>query len=427
MDSPDNIVHGREGSTIDQEFLNTNDGHSHEYMGAAPSGHHHVGSMNGQQDHPDSQNSGRNSAHIAPNQYIQQQSQQQQVQYAQDIIRRSFVQQQPYPQDPLRHSFIQQRPQSQAYPQDPLQQSVIQQPQQSLHGNGDSRASGYQRTSQMQVPRSPSLDYSEPPGSPLPPYVPRPPQPVKLPHYYQEIHHETQAPGQMEFMDPMDERRGYGGGSGGGDALWTPGNSRSHLQNEEEDIFQSAGQFNPEASRGRRKKKRDDDDDNRGECWTTLKDIAELSERWGKDFDPSFNQDLKDIYGYYVQRHGATVVVMESIEPEDEILACGILLPLPAEDVYDSWRAEPESTKASHEGLRLSRMIRLSVSKDQRGKGYGKKIVQYLIDAAREQRFDRILVETEKHWASAVGVYDAAGFIAVADDGERFHYEYNLQ
>ncbi|KAG9320141.1 hypothetical protein KVV02_000718 [Mortierella alpina] len=421
-------------------------GRTSEQASRSPSSGPEVG-VEGQQENSGTRSSGRNSA--AQNRYSQQQ---QQVQYAQEIIRHSMILQpptqlQPYPQDPLRSSIIQQQPQSQPYPQDPLRQPV--QPQHPLQQTSqrDSRMSAYQPTPQMQSTRPPSIDFSEPPGSPLPPYVARPPQAMKPPHYYQEIHHETQAAGQMEYMDATDERRGYGSG----DALWMPGNSRSSRQ-AEEDIYQSAGQFNPEASS--RSRNKSSDSSRKAECWSTFRDIAEfcpclcmavrirnfeerdqervrqlvlggLAERWGSEFNPLFNQDVSDIHGYYFQRNGSTVAVLEDVESE-MVIGCGILLPLPAEDVYNTWCAEPESTKASHEGLKLARMMRLSLANEHRGNGYAKKIIHYLVAKAREQGFDRILVETERHWTSAVGVYTAAGFTVVAEDADRVHYEYLL-
>ncbi|KAF9958305.1 hypothetical protein BGZ72_000617 [Mortierella alpina] len=248
---------------------------------------------------------------------------------------------------------------------------------------------------------------------------------MKPPHYYQEIHHETQAAGQMEYMDATDERRGYGGG----DALWMPGNSRSNRQTEE-DIYQSAGQFNPEASQRCRNKSNDDNIrirsfEERDQETVRQLVLGGLAERWGSEFNPLFNQDVKDIHGYYIQRNKATVAVLEEVERE-MVIGCGILLPLPAEDIYDTWSAEPESTKVSHEGLKLARMMRLSLSNEHRGKGYAKMIIQYLVDEAREQKFDRVLVETERLWTSAVGVYKAAGFSIVAEDADKVHYEYLL-
>ncbi|KAF9147753.1 hypothetical protein BG015_010565 [Linnemannia schmuckeri] len=172
-----------------------------------------------------------------------------------------------------------------------------------------------------------------------------------------------------------------------------------------------------------------------------------LAERWGQEFDPSYNKDLDDIYGYYVDRHHATVAVIEehqqlqyqqqeSVAINDEqqthspmIIGCGVLLPLPAEDVYGTWCAEPESIrkKANSAGLtKLCRMMRLSVSADRRGQGLAKKMIRHLIEKARERQFDLILVETEVLWTSAVQIYKSEGFSVAEADEENIHYTYRL-
>lgn len=154
-----------------------------------------------------------------------------------------------------------------------------------------------------------------------------------------------------------------------------------------------------------------------------------LAERWGSVFDPSYNRDLDDISNYYVERHRATIAVLEdSDQPYGgrSILGCGILLPLPAEDVYDTWCPEPESRADVLSGLRICRMMRLSVSKDCRGKGYAKRIIHHLVEVAREQGFDRILVETETLWTSAVQIYKSMGFEVVESGEENIHFEYVL-
>ncbi|KAI1321829.1 hypothetical protein EDD11_000105 [Mortierella claussenii] len=155
-----------------------------------------------------------------------------------------------------------------------------------------------------------------------------------------------------------------------------------------------------------------------------------LAERWGSEFDASYNQDVNDIDGYYVQHHHATVAVLEN-KQDSCIYGCGILLPLPAEDRYGTWCAEPpsSSTALSEDGskkLKLCRMMRLSVSKELRGKGYAKKIINHLRDAAQKQHFDRILVETETAWTSAVQVYKSAGFRVVEAGEENVHFEYDV-
>ncbi|KAG0324290.1 hypothetical protein BGZ99_001984 [Dissophora globulifera] len=307
-------------------------------------------------------------------------------------------------------------------------------PSQSSYGYEGSRVStigarstaGYQPTSPMQGPRSPSLDYSQAPLSPLPPYVARPPPVMQQPPtYYQEVRNETQAANQIHYME-MDDRIGHQG-------------SNSRSRNNEEDIYQSAGQFNPEGNRGMWSSKR-----NMGEDGEEIKEDQEvvrelvlqgLAERWGQEFDPSYNQDLQDIHAYYVERHRATVVVLlehtdaASDDPSTSntlIAGCGILLPLPAEDVYGSWCEEPPSRAEVLNGLRLCRMLRLSVTKSCRGKGYSRKIISHLAGAAREQGYDRILVETETLWTSAVHVYKSAGFEVVEEGEVVVHLEYRL-
>ncbi|KAG0296630.1 hypothetical protein BGZ98_000874 [Dissophora globulifera] len=334
-------------------------------------------------------------------------------------------------------------------------------PSQSSYGYEGSRVStigtrstaGYQPTSPMQGPRSPSLDYSQAPLSPLPPYVARPPPVMQQPPtYYQEVRNETQAANQIHYME-MDDRIGHQG-------------SNSRSRNNEEDIYQSAGQFNPEGNRGMWSSKRtmgeDGEEIKSRECFLVLKDLIEgvstmnlsirpfkredqevvrelvlqgLAERWGQEFDPSYNQDLQDIHAYYVERHRATVVVLlehtdaVSDDPGTSntvIAGCGILLPLPAEDVYGSWCDEPPSRAEVLNGLRLCRMLRLSVTRSCRGKGYSRKIISHLAGAAREQGYDRILVETETLWTSAVHVYKSAGFEVVEEGEVVVHLEYKL-
>ncbi|KAF9580106.1 hypothetical protein BGW38_003377 [Lunasporangiospora selenospora] len=350
----------------------------------------------------------------------------------------------------------------------------------------DPRTSGYQETPQMQHgsipgPRPASIDESLPPSSPLPQYMPPPPMAMQPPRYtvrempnpyYHEIHFETQAAATVRYRDSMDDRMTPGG------PFWLPGQRQSHRHaTAEDDILFQAGAFNPEAAdRGRKKKKGrsgsfgEEDSDyfsyedgggarsrsswRRGECWMVLKDLAEccpfkelilagLAERWGDEFDPSYNQDVVDIHGYYVQRHRATVVVLEAntshhhqdnstptgtgteTETETSIVGCAILLPLPAEDVYDTWCAEPPR-RWTDRPQRECRMMRLSIDRGYRGQGYAKAIIQHLMESARAQGFEVILVETENAWTSAVEIYKRQGFRVVASTELNTHYEYGL-
>ncbi|KAF9203796.1 hypothetical protein BGZ49_006040 [Haplosporangium sp. Z 27] len=299
------------------------------------------------------------------------------------------------------------------------------------HRNHDSRAStsvtGYLSTSPMQDPRSPSFDYSQPPMSPLPPYIARPPPAMQPPRYYQEIHQEIQGSNQMRPMAIDDRTDGYGY-----ESERTPG--RGNVNNEDM-LFRSAGQINQESDSYimnvliRNFEKADQE---------RVRNLVleGLAERWGDEFDPTYNQDVNDIHSYYVKRHHATVIVLELQgdstlnENNSSIIGCGILLPLPAEDVYGTWCAEPLSsiraTTDSAKEPRLCRMMRLSVSSQHRGKGYAKTIIKYLVNVAKEQQFDRILVETETVWASAVQIYKSVGFQVAEAGEENVHYEYRL-
>ncbi|KAK3841287.1 MAG: acyl-CoA N-acyltransferase [Linnemannia gamsii] len=166
-----------------------------------------------------------------------------------------------------------------------------------------------------------------------------------------------------------------------------------------------------------------------------------LAERWGAEFDPSYNKDLDDIYGYYIGRHHGTVAVMveeqqgqQGQEQEDDnhhhshtaIIGCGILLPLPADDDFGTWCAEPESIRTNSAGLKLCRMLRLSVSRDYRGRGLAKRMIRHLVEKAREQGFEVILVETERLWTSAVQIYKSEGFSVAVESEENIHYTYRL-
>ncbi|KAF9909748.1 hypothetical protein EC991_008071 [Linnemannia zychae] len=153
-----------------------------------------------------------------------------------------------------------------------------------------------------------------------------------------------------------------------------------------------------------------------------------LAERWGKEFDPSYNKDLDDIYGYYIDHHSATVAVMveEQQRQPPKIIGCGILLPLPAEDIHGTWCAEPESIRANSAGLKMCRMMRLSVSREYRGRGLAKRMIRHLVEKAREQEFDLILVETERLWTSAVQIYKSEGFSVAEENEENIHYTYRI-
>lgn len=168
---------------------------------------------------------------------------------------------------------------------------------------------------------------------------------------------------------------------------------------------------------------------------------AGLNERWGDEYNPTYNKDLDDIYGYYVERLKCSVAVLE--HPEQGPIGCGVLIPLPAKDEFGTWQAEPNLTRskssadeaivdhAKNEDLdsdvKKCRMVRVSVDSAHRGQGYAKSIVKYLMDAARSRGFHKVIVETTTPWISAVKLYESLGYAVVDANEENVHFEYVLE
>ncbi|KAG0341664.1 hypothetical protein BG000_008354 [Podila horticola] len=168
---------------------------------------------------------------------------------------------------------------------------------------------------------------------------------------------------------------------------------------------------------------------------------AGLKERWGDEFNPIYNKDLDDIYGYYVERLRCSVAVLE--HPEQGPIGCGVLIPLPAKDEFGTWKAEPKVTRpktgadeaivdhAQNEDLdpdeKKCRMVRVSINSAHRGHGHAKSIVEYLMDAARSRGFHKIVVETTTPWTSAVKLYESLGYTVADTNGENVHFEYLLK
>jgi GNAT superfamily N-acetyltransferase len=126
-----------------------------------------------------------------------------------------------------------------------------------------------------------------------------------------------------------------------------------------------------------------------------------LRERWGDDFDPSFNPDLVDITSHYVD-HDAEVVV---IELEGEIAAIGVLVP---------------------DGGAGGRLLRVSVAFSHRRRGLARQIVSDLVERGQQRRMIEIRVLTDTPWTSAVELYRACGFTDLGSDGTDTHFVLRL-
>lgn len=112
--------------------------------------------------------------------------------------------------------------------------------------------------------------------------------------------------------------------------------------------------------------------------------LAGLADHFG-ELDPAFNHDLDDIAATYVAA-GAVVIVAEL---DNEIVGTGTLI-----------QVEPG----------VSHLIRMSVDRQIRGRGLGKRLVNHLIELARARGDHRVLVETNDDWTDAIALYRACGF-----------------
>jgi ribosomal protein S18 acetylase RimI-like enzyme len=112
--------------------------------------------------------------------------------------------------------------------------------------------------------------------------------------------------------------------------------------------------------------------------------LAGLGDHFGT-IDETMNPDLDDITASYVEQ-GAYVIVAEC---GGAIVGAGML-------------------KVEVPGV--GRLVRMSVAREMRGRGLGRKLVAELLDEARRRGYHRVLVETTDDWQDAIGLYRACGF-----------------
>ena len=122
-----------------------------------------------------------------------------------------------------------------------------------------------------------------------------------------------------------------------------------------------------------------------------------LGEHFGY-IDPALNPDLGDIESYYL-KSGYLFMIAEL---EGTVVATGALI--------------TESGK-------IARIVRLSVTRNQRGLGIGRAVVEHLIKEAKQRGFNQILVETNHNWYPAIKLYESCGFRQYAKDEESIHFQ----
>lgn len=129
--------------------------------------------------------------------------------------------------------------------------------------------------------------------------------------------------------------------------------------------------------------------------------LGGMRERWRDAYDPSANPDLDDISATYIGR-GAQVVV---VEIGGDIVATGMLLP---------------------EGGARGRIVRVSVDRAHRRRGFGRQVVEELVRRARRRGMVEVVVRTDTPWTSALALYRSSGFDDVGRDATDTHFALRL-
>lgn len=128
--------------------------------------------------------------------------------------------------------------------------------------------------------------------------------------------------------------------------------------------------------------------------------LAGLAEHFGA-LDPTMNPDLDDLAASYVAR-GACFLVADDA---GQIVGTGAL---------------------TAEAPGVGRIVRMSVRRDRRRGGLGRALVAALLAEARVRGDAAVLVETNRDWHAAIGLYERCGFRKVARDAECVHLSYTI-
>lgn len=129
---------------------------------------------------------------------------------------------------------------------------------------------------------------------------------------------------------------------------------------------------------------------------------AGLRERWGDAFDPSANPDTDDLWASYVEPGGEIVVAVDG----DRIVGTGILITA---------------------GPGTAQLVRMSTHPEHRRRGIGRRVVAHLVERARARGFERVVIEADTPWESAVALYAACGFTIERQDPDTTHFTLDLR
>lgn len=125
-----------------------------------------------------------------------------------------------------------------------------------------------------------------------------------------------------------------------------------------------------------------------------------LLERFGF-IDHSLNPDLDDIMIHFNKEGNIFLIALVN----KELVATGAL------------------TKESE---RVGRVERMSVKRQYRRQGVGKRILQSIESYARSLDYTKLVLETNNNWESALHFYSINGYHSYLNDGQRTHLEKSI-
>jgi ribosomal protein S18 acetylase RimI-like enzyme len=112
--------------------------------------------------------------------------------------------------------------------------------------------------------------------------------------------------------------------------------------------------------------------------------LSGLEESFGF-LDDSFNKDLNEIYRIYIDAGNLFLIG----KLQSEVICTGALI---------------------QEEVNIGRIVRMSVLKNYRGRGYARRILEEIEREAFNKGFNKIVLETTSSWNDAISFYKSHGY-----------------
>jgi len=126
-----------------------------------------------------------------------------------------------------------------------------------------------------------------------------------------------------------------------------------------------------------------------------------MRDRWGAAFDPAQNPDLDDLWESYMT-NGSCLLV--AVDEDDTVVGTGALVP-------DRAGAE---------------ILRMSVATHMRRRGIARDVVAALVERARANDIDTVVVSTDTPWTDAIALYESCGFTITGHSDDETHLRRDL-